>query len=105
LVDQNKLVRDKIPDIIENSGRKAKYHILSEAEYLTALDEKLFEEVNEYQADKSLEEMADVLEVLYAICKARGYSIEELEGKRVEKSLHRGGFHKKLFLEYSEEER
>lgn len=105
MVDQNKLVRDKIPDIIENSGRKAKYHILSEAEYLTALDEKLFEEVNEYQADKSLEEMADVLEVLYAICKARGYSIEELEEKRVEKLIHRGGFHKKLFLEYCEEER
>jgi len=57
LVDHNKLVRDKIPDIIKNSGRKAKYHILSEAEYLAALDEKLLEEVNEYQADKSLEEM------------------------------------------------
>jgi len=103
LVDHNKLVRDKIPDIIENSGRKAIYHLLSEAEYLIALDEKLFEEVNEYQADKSLEEMADVLEVLYAICKARGYSIEELEGKRLEKLIHRGGFEKKLFLEYSEE--
>lgn len=105
MVDHNKLVRDKIPDIIKNNGRKAKYHILSEAEYLAALDEKLSEEVNEYQADKSLEEMADVLEVLYAICKARGYSIEELEGKRAEKLLHRGGFDKKLFLEYSEEER
>ena len=103
MVDHNKLVRDKIPDIIENSGRKAIYHLLSEAEYLIALDEKLFEEVNEYQADKSLEEMADVLEVLYAICKARGYSIEELEGKRLEKLIHRGGFEKKLFLEYSEE--
>jgi len=101
MVDHNKLVRDKIPDIIENSGRKAKYHILSEEEYLAALDEKLFEEVHEYQADKSLEEMADVLEVLYAICKARGYSIEELEGKRVEKLIHRGGFDKKVFLEYS----
>jgi len=105
LVDHNKLVRDKIPDIIENSGRKAKYHILSEAEYLAALDKKLFEEVNEYQADKSLEEMADVLEVLYAICKARGYSVEELENKRVEKLIQRGGFDKKIFLEYSEDER
>lgn len=102
MADHNKLVRDKIPDIIEKSGRKAKYHILSEAEYLTALDKKLFEEVNEYQADKSLEEMADVLEVLYAICRARGYTIEELERKRVEKLTHRGGFDMKLFLEYSD---
>jgi predicted house-cleaning noncanonical NTP pyrophosphatase (MazG superfamily) len=103
LDNHNKLVRDKIPDMIEKSGRKAKYYVLSEEEYLAALDKKLFEEVNEYQADKSLEEMADVLEVLYTICKARGYSVEELEGKRVEKLIHRGGFDKKLFLEYAED--
>jgi predicted house-cleaning noncanonical NTP pyrophosphatase (MazG superfamily) len=104
LDNYNKLIRDKIPEIIENSGRKAKYHVLSKEEYLVALDKKLFEEVEEYQADKSLEEMADVLEVLYAICKARGYSVEELEGKRVEKSTLRGGFDKKLFLECAGEE-
>ncbi|MGC6174074.1 phosphoribosyl-ATP pyrophosphohydrolase [Lacrimispora sp. 38-1] len=98
----NKLVRDKIPELIEREGRKAKYHILSEEEYLAALDEKLLEEVEEYQEDKSLEEMADVLEVLYAICKARGYTEEELEVKRREKFIKRGGFEKKLFLEISE---
>ncbi|MDK2967173.1 nucleoside triphosphate pyrophosphohydrolase [Lacrimispora sp.] len=98
---QNKLVRDKIPEIIESDGRKAGYHVLSEEEYLAALDNKLQEEVEEYQADKSLEEMADVLEVLYAICKARGYTKEELESKRREKFIERGGFERKLFLEYS----
>nr|WP_288826882.1 nucleoside triphosphate pyrophosphohydrolase [uncultured Clostridium sp.] len=97
----NKLVRDKIPEIIESSGRKAVYHVLSEEEYLTALEKKLQEEVEEYQEDKSLEEMADVLEVLYAICEARGYTKEELDAKRREKFIERGGFERKLFLEYS----
>ena len=97
----NKLVRDKIPEIIESSGRKAVYHVLSEEEYLTALEKKLQEEVGEYQEDKSLEEMADVLEVLYAICEARGYTKEELDAKRREKFIERGGFERKLFLEYS----
>lgn len=100
---QNKLVRDKIPEIIENSGRRAQYHFLSEEEYLTALDKKLLEEVEEYQADKNLEEMADILEVLYTICSARGYTREDLEEKRKEKFFKRGGFEKKLFLEYSTE--
>jgi len=97
----NKLVRDKIPEIIESSGRKAEYNVLAEAEYLSELDKKLQEEVDEYQADKSLEEMADVLEVLYAICKARGYTKEELEAKQREKYIERGGFERRIFLEYS----
>ena len=97
----NKLVRDKIPEIIKSSGRKAVYHVLSDEEYLAALDKKLQEEVEEYQEDKSLEEMTDVLEVLYAICEARGYTKEELEAKRREKFIERGGFERKLFLEYS----
>lgn len=100
----NKLVRDRIPEVIEKDGRKAKFKILSDKAYLTALDKKLLEEVKEYQADKSIEEMADVLEVLYAICNARGYTIDELEVKRQEKHIDRGGFEKKLFLEYVEDE-
>lgn len=98
----NKLVRDKIPEIIAGDGKVAKTHILSDAEYLNELDKKLNEEVAEYQADKSLEEMADVLEVLYAICEARGYSIEELEQKRSDKATARGGFREKLYLEFVE---
>ena len=60
----NKLVRDKIPELIESDGKKCVTHILSEKEYITALETKLDEEVAEYHADKNLEEMADVLEVL-----------------------------------------
>ncbi len=100
----NKLVRDKIPEVIEKDGHKAKFKILSEKDYIIALDKKLLEEVKEYQADKSIEEMADVLEVLYAICSARGYTTDELEAKRQEKNKNRGGFEKRLFLEYVEDD-
>lgn len=95
----NKLVRDKIPEMIEADGKTCKTRILSEEEYIAALEEKLNEEVAEYQADKTLEEMADVLEVLHAICVARGYSLEDLEKVRVKKAEERGGFWERIFLE------
>lgn len=98
----NKLVRDKIPEIIEEDGKNCKARILSDEEYIAALEAKLNEEVAEYQADKNLEEMADVLEVLQAICIARGYSLEKLEELRAKKDDERGGFAEKIFLEYVE---
>ena len=101
----NKLVRDKIPEIIEEYGKVSRTHILSNEEYIVALEAKLNEEVAEYQADKNLEEMADVLEVLHAICVARGYSLAELEDMRANKAEKRGGFKEKIFLEYVEEKR
>ena len=98
----NKLVRDKIPEIIEADGKECKTRILSNDDYIAALEVKLNEEVAEYQADKNLEEMADVLEVLQAICIARGYSLEKLEALRAKKADERGGFAAKIFLEYVE---
>ena len=98
----NKLVRDKIPEIIIADGKKPIIRILDNDEYLQELDKKLNEEIAEYQADKSVEEMADVLEVLQAICIARGYSLEELEALRAKKANERGGFADKIFLEYVE---
>ncbi|MCR4616655.1 MAG: nucleoside triphosphate pyrophosphohydrolase [Lachnospiraceae bacterium] len=95
----NKLVRDKIPEIIERDGKTCKTSILSEEDYIAALEQKLNEEVAEYQADKNLEEMADVLEVLWALCIAKGYTLEELENLRAQKADKRGGFEKKIFLE------
>lgn len=73
MVIHNKLVRDRIPEIIEKSGKKAITRTLTQEEYLMELDRKLNEECAEYQADKSLEELADMLEVMYAIAEARGY--------------------------------
>ena len=101
----NKLVRDKIPEIIEADGKECKTRILSNDEYIAALEAKLNEEVAEYQTDKNLEEMADVLEVLQAICMARGYSLAELEAVRAKKVEKRGGFKEKILLEYVEEKR
>ena len=98
----NKLVRDKIPELIESDGKKCVTHILSEKEYIAALETKLDEEIAEHRTDKNLEEMADVLEVLRAICIARGYTLEELEQLRAKKAAERGGFEERIFLEYVE---
>lgn len=97
-----KLVRDKIPQIIMSDGKNPIIRTLSDEEYLKELDRKLDEEVSEYQADKSLEEMADVLEVLFAICEARGHSVNELMKVRDEKRENRGGFKEKIFWDGNE---
>ena len=97
-----KLVRDRIPEIILADGKRPIIRILEQGEYLQELDTKLNEEVAEYQADKSVEEMADVLEVLFAICEARGHSVEELMQVREEKKAKRGAFHDKIYWEGNE---
>lgn len=98
----NKLVRDRIPDIIGADGKRCSAYILSDEEYIKELDKKLNEEVAEYQTDKNPEELADILEVIRAICLARGYSLSDLEEMRSKKAAERGGFSGKIFLEYVE---
>lgn len=98
----NKLVRDGIPDIMAKNGEQAHFSVLNAEDYLRELDKKLTEETAEYQESKGLEELADILEVLEAICTARGYSIEELHAVREKKRAERGGFEKRLLLEYKE---
>ncbi len=99
IITHNKLVRDKIPEIIEKSGKTAVCRTLSDEEYLEMLDQKLTEELDEYLKDQSMEEIADLLEVIYAVVKARGSSIEEVEKIRLLKKENRGGFEDKVFLE------
>ena len=94
----NKLVRDKIPEIIESAGNTCTTEILSDADYLKMIDEKLDEELSEYHKDQNIEELADLLEVIRAAAVARGYSIDELERVRAEKAEKRGGFNKKIKL-------
>ena len=94
----NKLVRDKIPEIIEVSGKICETEILSEEEYLKMVDAKLDEELAEYHKDQNIEELADLLEVIYAAAKARGYTLEQLERVRKEKAEKRGGFEKRILL-------
>lgn len=94
----NKLVRDFIPKIIEADGKRYTVETLSDKEYLRLLDCKLDEELAEYQESKSLEELADLVEVIQAVAKARGWTMEELERVRTEKKAERGGFEKKILL-------
>ena len=94
-----KLVRDKIPQIIEAAGKACTCSILTEQEYRTLLDAKLSEEVAEYQESGELEELADILEVIHAIAAARGSSIEEVEAIRQAKREARGGFEQRILLE------
>ena len=94
----DKLVRDRIPEIIEGSGKTCTTRILPQEEYLQKLDEKLCEELGEYQESKSLEELADLLEVMEAVVKARGYTLEQLYAIRDEKKAKRGGFDDRILL-------
>lgn len=101
----NKLVRDRIPEIIEASGKTCFISILSDEEYLRMVDAKLDEELKEYYQEQNIEELADLLEVVRTAAVARGYSIEQLEEVCKRKRAARGGFEKKiLLLEVWEEE-
>lgn len=94
----HKLIRDKIPEIIAASGKTCRTEIMNDTDYLAAIDEKLGEELAEYREDHSLEELADLLEVLYAAARANGYTVEDLHEARRQKEAERGGFQKKLRL-------
>lgn len=98
----NKLVRDRIPEIIENSGKKFTTKILDDDQYELELKKKLLEEMEEYQNasndNEALEELADLLELMHALAKVHGASMEEVEKIRQDKASKRGGFEEKIFL-------
>lgn len=98
----NKLVRDRIPEVIIKSGKKLSSRILDKNEYEYELKKKIDEEMTEYKeatTDKgAVEELADILELLHAAVKIHGSSIEELEKVRKAKAEKRGGFEKRVFL-------
>ena len=98
IIQYNKLVRDRIPEIIAADGKTCKTEVLSDEEYLKMVDTKLDEELAEYHKDQNIEELADLMEVIYAAAAARGYSIEQLEQVRTQKAEKRGGFQKKILL-------
>lgn len=105
----NKLVRDRIPEIIESTGKKFATRTLNEEEYITELKKKSFEELQEYmqatnQAD-AIEELADLLEIMHALAEYHSSSMEEVEKVRQEKASKRGGFKEKIFLIEVEDEK
>ena len=96
----DKLVRDKIPQIIKDKGSIPIIHVADDSEYWEKLKAKLQEEVNEVLEDLNInEELADVLEVMYAILAFKGTNFEELERIMLKKREERGGFKNKIILE------
>lgn len=102
----NKLVRDKIPEDIDSEpGRKCKYRILNDEEYLKELNKKVLEEANEFIEENSIEELGDLIEVIKAIMKLKGYNMEEVKKVMKSKAERKGAFNNKIFLEYVDEEK
>lgn len=99
--EYNKLVRDKIPEIIAAKGEHCETHIANETEFLMMAKAKLKEEVAEFVESENPEELADILEVVYAVAAAHGVSEEDLNIVRQSKKEQRGGFEKKIILERS----
>lgn len=95
----NKLVRDRVPEILERQGMKALTRKLDDKEYMHALHEKLKEEMREYMACRNMEELADVVEVINSILLAKGLNMEELDRFRQMKAQSNGTFHERIFLE------
>lgn len=99
----NKLVRDNIPDIIKQNGETPVTRILNDDEYKEELYKKLIEEANEVieskDSNSTLEELADVLEVLKAIAKLNNSDLNDVIKIGDQKRIKRGGFEKRIFLE------
>ncbi len=93
-----KLVRDNIPDIIKKSGKDCVIEIMDDVEYVKELNKKLAEEVDEYLSSGSIEEIADIMEVIYSILEVKNISFEEVEKLRMEKREKRGGFNNRIKL-------
>lgn len=95
----DKLVRDNIPEIIKNEGRTAKVHLADDKEYDKRLRDKLLEEANEFAASGNAEELADVLEVIYAIAINKGIHKTQLEAIAQKKRDEKGSFGKRIVLD------
>jgi len=99
----NKLIRDRVPEVLERKGIECSMRVADNNEYKEKLLEKLREEVNELIEDKNEEELADVLEVIDALFEGFGFSRQNVERLKEEKFLERGGFKKRLILEETRE--
>ena len=102
----NKLVRDKITENIDSEpGRKSKYRILNDSEYLTELNKKVLEEANEFIEENSIEELGDLMEVINSIMKLKGYKMEDVHKSMKAKADKKGTFNNKIYLEYIDEDK
>lgn len=95
----NKLVRDKIPEYIQKKGGKPVFRLASTDEYWNKLKEKLLEEVEEFNRDENIEEIADILEVIEAIIKHKNFKRKHIDTVKLTKVQEKGGFKKRIILE------
>ena len=93
-----KLVRNRIVESIKNQGDEPVYRVLDDNEYEMLLERKLDEEVSEYHQDKTLEELADIMEVVVSLCAAKGYTTKDLIEIYQKKHEEKGGFSDKIYL-------
>ena len=98
MTEYNKLVRDRIPEMILRAGETPVIRTLEQEEYLACLLKKLDEETAEYKQSGELEELADILEVVFALAEAQGHKREELMAAYQAKHDARGGFRDKVYL-------
>jgi predicted house-cleaning noncanonical NTP pyrophosphatase (MazG superfamily) len=104
IIKYNKLVRDKIPQIIESTGKKALIEKLNKTDYKQALDQKLKEELNEYLENGNIDELTDLIEVVFAILDCNNHSVEVFEKKRIQKKESNGAFKERILLKEVMEE-
>ncbi|HIH23946.1 TPA: nucleoside triphosphate pyrophosphohydrolase [Candidatus Woesearchaeota archaeon] len=102
-MEYGKLVRDRIPEIIVSKGKTPHYHVACPDEYGRSLAAKLGEETLEFQESGNLEELADVLEVIYAICAYKDMPFSVVERIRARKALERGGLERRIILDSVDE--
>jgi len=100
-----KLVRDKIPKIIKANGGKCEFHVATKEEFAAMLTQKLLEEVQELIENPCAEEIADVLEVVEAIARLKGISLDDIKTWKLEKKVTKGGFTKGIVLDKATEEK
>ena len=102
IVEYDKLVRDRIPAIIEANGDRPVVHVTDDEEYERRLLEKVYEETEEFRESGDVDELADVLEVVFAIGEHHGHSERDLQASRERKARRRGRFEDRIVLEYVE---
>lgn len=94
----NKLVRDRIPEIIASNGETAITKVLTREQFKTSINKKLVEEVQEFLSSGSVEELVDIFQVILAILEEQGIPFEEFDAMRKQKAFANGEFKKKVFL-------
>lgn len=97
-IEYNKLVRNKIPEIIENDNKKPIIEVLDDEKYKKLLDLKLQEELDEYIGSDDVEELADLVEVIYGILAYKNIDLKDFEDIRLKKAEKRGAFNKRILL-------